>query len=295
MFSLHPVVTLNHFSFRPSSGCRYKDAGEALRRKQDKEREAAGLPPVQRLGRAAAPQRGQRGGGPNRGGGRGAAPPARGGGGSVRTGPAGGARTFHTADKNLYVHLLNHLKKKELLPVVVFTFSKKRCEEYAGTLTNFDLCMSGERSEVHVLIEKALGRLKPEDRALPQIARMRDLLGRGIGVHHGGLLPLVKEVVEILFARGLVKILFATETFAMVSYAHCIIPRLGTALNGFSFSRGSTCLLGVSFSRIPVSTTAVLSATSCQGSTHKCLGVPVVAASIPPVWLSLSPGMSFQM
>jgi antiviral helicase SKI2 len=113
--------------------------------------------------------------------------------------------------------LLNHLKKKELLPVVVFTFSKKRCEEYAGTLTNFDLCASGEKSEVHVLIEKALGRLKPEDRALPQIARMRDLLGRGIGVHHGGLLPLVKEVVEILFARGLVKILFATETFAMVS------------------------------------------------------------------------------
>ena len=194
-----------------------------MRRKQDKEREAAGLPPVQRLGRAAAPQRGQRGGGPNRGGGRGAAP-ARGGGGPVRTGPAGGARTFHTADKNLYVHLLNHLKKKELLPVVVFTFSKKRCEEYAGTLTNFDLCTSRERSEVHVLIEKALGRLKPEDRALPQIARMRDLLGRGIGVHHGGLLPLVKEVVEILFARGLVKILFATETFAMVRKR--IIPHL---------------------------------------------------------------------
>lgn len=54
------------------------------------------------------------------------------------------------------------------------------------------------------------------DKKLPQIGRMRDLLTRGIGVHHGGLLPIVKEVVEILFARGLVKILFATETFAMV-------------------------------------------------------------------------------
>ena len=69
------------------------------------------------------------------------------------------------------------------------------------------------------------------DKKLPQISRMRDLLSRGIGIHHGGLLPLVKEVfffgsgsnylmfqqlVEILFARGLVKILFATETFAMV-------------------------------------------------------------------------------
>jgi antiviral helicase SKI2 len=45
---------------------------------------------------------------------------------------------------------------------------------------------------------------------------MRDLLSRGIAVHHGGLLPIVKEVVELLFARGLVKVLFATETFAMV-------------------------------------------------------------------------------
>jgi antiviral helicase SKI2 len=49
---------------------------------------------------------------------------------------------------------------------------------------------------------------------------MRDLLSRGIGVHHGGLLPLVKELVEILFARGLVKILFATETFAMACLVH---------------------------------------------------------------------------
>ncbi|CAG7851695.1 DExH-box ATP-dependent RNA helicase DExH11 {ECO:0000305}; AltName: Full=AtHELPS {ECO:0000303/PubMed:21535471}; AltName: Full=Protein SKI2 homolog {ECO:0000303/PubMed:22511887}; Short=AtSKI2 {ECO:0000303/PubMed:22511887} [Serendipita indica DSM 11827] len=190
-----------------SSG--YKEAGEALRRKQDKEREAAGLPPVQRLGaRAAAPQRGQRGGGPGRG-------AATRGGGVVKTGPMGGARTFHSADKNLYVHLLNHLRKKELLPVVVFTFSKKRCEENAATLTNADLCTSVEKSEVHVAVEKALSRLKGTDKQLPQIGRMRDLLSRGIGVHHGGLLPIVKEVVEILFARGLVKILFATETFAM--------------------------------------------------------------------------------
>lgn len=133
---------------------RYKDAGEALRRKQDKEREAAGLPPVQRLGARAAAQRG----------GRGAGPPVRGRGDGApsfsRGGAPGGPRTFHQTDKNLYVHLLGHLRKKNLLPVVVFTFSKKRCEENAGTLTNQDLCTSGEKSEVHVTIEKALSRLK---------------------------------------------------------------------------------------------------------------------------------------
>lgn len=188
----------------------YKDAGEALRRKQDKEREAAGLPPVQRVGArgAAQVQRGQQRGGAR--GGRGVTPPARGGYGG------GSPRTIHTAtDKNLYVHLLGHLRKKALLPVVVFTFSKKRCEENAATLTNADFSTALEKSEVHVAVEKALSRLKGSDKKLPQIGRMRDLLSRGIGVHHGGLLPLVKELVEIFFARGLVKILFATETFAM--------------------------------------------------------------------------------
>ncbi|KAH8119970.1 antiviral helicase [Phellopilus nigrolimitatus] len=193
----------------------YKDAGEALRRKQDKEREAAGLPPVQRLGaRAAAPQRGQRGGNPPA---RGGATRGRGGGAPsfARGGAPGGPRTFHQADKNLYVHLVGYLRKNNLLPVVVFTFSKRRCEENAATLTNVDLCTASEKSEVHIAIKNALARLKGSDRNLPQIGRMRNLLARGIGVHHGGLLPLVKEVVEMLFARGLVKVLFATETFAM--------------------------------------------------------------------------------
>ncbi|TFK26711.1 translation repressor [Coprinopsis marcescibilis] len=184
----------------------YKDAGESLKRKQDKEREAAGLGPVQRLGAKAGAV--QRGGQRGRGG-----PPARGRGGG---GGPSAPRTMHTgADKNLYVHLVGLLKQKALLPVVVFTLSKKRCEENAGTLTNQDLCTAVEKSEVHVAIEKALSRLKGSDKKLPQITRMRDLLSRGIGIHHGGLLPLVKELVEILFARGLVKILFATETFAM--------------------------------------------------------------------------------
>ncbi|KZO92822.1 antiviral helicase [Calocera viscosa TUFC12733] len=194
----------------------YKEAGEALRRKQDKEREAAGLAPVQRVGARGGAQRGAnarggqqgRGGPQARGGARGSAPPARGRGGMP-------PRSFQQQDRNLYVHLVGHLRKKELLPVVVFTFSKRRCEENASTLSNTDLCSAVEKSEVHVTVEKALTRLKGTDKKLPQIARMRDLLSRGIGVHHGGLLPIVKEVVEILFSRGLVKVLFATETFAM--------------------------------------------------------------------------------
>ncbi|KAF8942656.1 hypothetical protein BGZ47_006281 [Haplosporangium gracile] len=152
-----------------------------------------------------ASQRGGRGGGRGGGGG------GRGGG---NFGGGGGWRN-NTMDKNLFTHLVAYLNKKELLPVVVFTFSKKKCEENATSLSSTDLMTSSQKSEVHVFFEKSLVRLHGTDRELPQIQRMRDLLSRGIAVHHSGLLPIIKEMVEILFARGLVKVLFATETFAM--------------------------------------------------------------------------------
>lgn len=44
---------------------------------------------------------------------------------------------------------------------------------------------------------------------------MLPLLKRGIGIHHGGLLPIIKEVIELLFGDGLLKVLFTTETFSM--------------------------------------------------------------------------------
>lgn len=161
---------------------RYKDAGEALRRKQDKEREANGLPPIQRTGgRGGAPGQGQRakdlptgksapfsriGGGrnhTNRNGGQGPPPPAtrggRGGGGAGRGGGGrGGGRG--QLDQNVWTHLIAYLRKHKLLPVVNFVFSKKRCEEYAQTLSTTDLCDAKEKSEVHIVWEKALTRLK---------------------------------------------------------------------------------------------------------------------------------------
>jgi antiviral helicase SKI2 len=99
----------------------------------------------------------------------------------ARGGRGGGhQRTIHTAsDKNLYVHLLGHLRKKGLLPVVVFTFSKKRCEENAATLTNADLSTALEKSEVHVAVEKALSRLKG-------LSLVTLLAGFLIGLHRFG-------------------------------------------------------------------------------------------------------------
>lgn len=190
----------------------WKEANNALSRKKD-------VAPLQ-----AGNQRGglnQRGGasnqrgGPNQRGNRGGAPQRGQNTGTIARGGRGGMRNSAAQDKNIWVHLVQHLKKAELLPGCIFVFSKRRCEENADALSNIDYCNQTEKSAIHVIIEKSITRLKPEDRQLPQIRRMRELLARGLAVHHGGLLPIVKEIVEILFAKTLVKVLFATETFAM--------------------------------------------------------------------------------
>ncbi|KAM6472552.1 superkiller complex protein 2 isoform 1-T1 [Liasis olivaceus] len=118
-------------------------------------------------------------------------------------------------DKNIWLSLIDMLRKKDQLPVVAFTFSRNRCDENASMLTTVDLTTTTEKSEIHIFFQKCISRLKGTDRQLPQVLHMVDLLKRGIGVHHSGILPILKEVVEMLFSKGLVKILFATETFAM--------------------------------------------------------------------------------
>ncbi|KAF7833739.1 DExH-box ATP-dependent RNA helicase DExH11 isoform X2 [Senna tora] len=119
------------------------------------------------------------------------------------------------AEASMWLMLINKLSKKSLLPVVIFCFSKNRCDKSADNMTGTDLTSSSEKSEIRVFCDKAFSRLKGSDRNLPQVVRVQSLLRRGIGVHHAGLLPIVKEVVEMLFCRGVIKVLFSTETFAM--------------------------------------------------------------------------------
>ncbi|XP_021511553.1 superkiller complex protein 2 [Meriones unguiculatus] len=118
-------------------------------------------------------------------------------------------------DRGVYLSLLASLRARAQLPVVVFTFSRGRCDEQASGLTSLDLTTSSEKSEIHLFLQRCLARLRGSDRQLPQVLHMSELLRRGLGVHHSGILPILKEIVEMLFSRGLVKVLFATETFAM--------------------------------------------------------------------------------
>ena len=98
---------------------------------------------------------------------------------------------------------------------MAFTLSRARCDTNANSLTSLDLTTNMEKGDIHHFIAKCVARLKGPDRKLPQVVSLTELLKRGIGVHHSGILPILKEVVECCFAKGWVKLLFATETFAM--------------------------------------------------------------------------------
>ena len=117
-----------------------------------------------------------------------------------------------------YIHQLNEcittLQEKELLPALFFVFSRKACEVFAAKVQG-SLLSSSEAAAVKKIIEFHLHRFPALYNATKQYFTVTELLQRGIAFHHSGLLPLLKEIIEILFAKGLVKVLFATETFAV--------------------------------------------------------------------------------
>lgn len=123
---------------------------------------------------------------------------------------------FGGGRQHAWLPLIKFLRKNELDPGIVFCFSKRKCEEAADSLSSTDLTAgASDKNQIHHFFTSSIARLSPADQRVPQIARCLDTLKRGIGVHHAGILPIVKEVTEVLFQRGLVRILFCTETFAV--------------------------------------------------------------------------------
>ncbi|CAG7930396.1 unnamed protein product [Penicillium olsonii] len=111
--------------------------------------------------------------------------------------------------------IVRMIMMKSYNPVIVFSFSKRECEANALQMVKMAFNDDSEKEMVSKVFESALEMLSPEDRKLPQIDNIHPLLRRGIGIHHSGLLPILKETIEILFQEGLIKVLFATETFSI--------------------------------------------------------------------------------
>jgi superfamily II RNA helicase len=109
---------------------------------------------------------------------------------------------------------LGNLYEKGNLPAIVFVFSRAGCEKLADKVEHTFIDSSDAAAVSHIW-DFHLSRYESSLAKSPQAHILKSLAMRGIAFHHSGLLPFMKEILEILFSRGLCKVLFATETFAV--------------------------------------------------------------------------------
>ncbi|MGX7679682.1 DEAD/DEAH box helicase [Jatrophihabitans sp. DSM 45814] len=120
-------------------------------------------------------------------------------------------RPPHRAD------VISRLDREGLLPAITFIFSRAGCDAavkqciYAGVRLTTD----DERDEIRAIAEKRTASLAPDDLDVLGYWEWLEGLQRGIAAHHAGLIPAFKEAVEELFVRGLVRMVYATETLAL--------------------------------------------------------------------------------
>ena len=129
---------------------------------------------------------------------------------------------------------IEYLKKENYLPTLFFVFSRKECEKLANK-TTINLITNEERSEIRNIFDFNLRNYKDIYEKLPQYQDVVKILDRGVAFHHSGLIPILKEIIEILFSKGLIKVLYATETFAVgvnMPTKVVVFPRLSKFSDG---------------------------------------------------------------
>lgn len=113
--------------------------------------------------------------------------------------------------------MIRELERNGLLPMIGFIFSRAGCEAAVEQCLSagLDLTTKQQKREIELIVNRAGETLPDEDREVLGFWGFRDGLRRGFAAHHAGMLPAFKEVVEELFAAGLIKVVFATETLAL--------------------------------------------------------------------------------
>lgn len=115
-------------------------------------------------------------------------------------------------------NLATYLKTNEMLPAIAFIFSRKQVEMCAKEIT---AVLLEDDSKVPYTIKRecdAIIRKLPnyqEYLELPEYNDLVSLLEKGIGIHHSGMIPILREIVELMISKGYIKMLFATESFAI--------------------------------------------------------------------------------
>lgn len=116
-------------------------------------------------------------------------------------------------DPSYFDKIVKFLIKNDLLQAIFFSFSRLNCEKYANTIS--PILTSEESTNAINMFDFLMRKYHKDYEFIPQYIQVRNLIQRGICFHHSGLIPIIKEIIEILFRDGFIKVLFATETFAV--------------------------------------------------------------------------------
>src|SRR3989344_274016 len=120
------------------------------------------------------------------------------------------SKLYDFSQINIYVRFL---RDRNLLPAFFFCFSREKCQRYAKSIS-VPLVDGQTACLIEQRFDRELRVFGTRFNGLHQVNELRSLLTKGIGYHHSGLLPVLKEIVEILFTESPIKVLFVTETFA---------------------------------------------------------------------------------
>ena len=119
--------------------------------------------------------------------------------------------------KQVINKIVNYLIKNNLTPAICFIFSRKEVERFASMI-QFNLHKDHKKIEqVNQECKKIIMKLPnyKEYLLLQEYTDLINLIERGIGIHHSGMIPIFREIVELMFDKGYIELLFATETFAV--------------------------------------------------------------------------------
>ena len=113
--------------------------------------------------------------------------------------------------------IIKELAAADLLPAIFFIFSRNQCDEAAKSCLKMGISLTtaAEKKEIVAIAHERLTSFSDDDLAALEFTQFVKQLEAGIGSHHAGIVPTFKEIVETCFARGLVKVVFATETLAV--------------------------------------------------------------------------------
>ena len=109
---------------------------------------------------------------------------------------------------------IHYLKRNNMFQTIIFSFSRSQCEKLSKMI-EYSLVDYKEHQEIKTIFNKYMLKYKHQYESLNQYQTLYSLICKGIAFHHSGVLPILKEIIEIIFKQGLIKILFATETFAV--------------------------------------------------------------------------------